>query len=770
MTVLSLNDNWLFGKYGEAMRVVALPHDAMICEKRDADLDNGSAGGYFPGGKYIYEKVLPDMLYGKKVIVCFDGVYRNSVIKLNGTTVFEHKYGYTRFFVDISESIIAGKNVLRVEVDNSETPNSRWYTGSGIYRDVRLYVSDKSYIKPDGVKINTVSINPAIVHIDVDAVDGDSIVSEVWLGEDRVAVGNGCCDITVPNAMLWSDQTPVMYDLRTFLYKNGIIVDTHTEKFGIRKITWNSTNGLMVNDRSIKLRGGCVHHDNGLLGAASFFDAEKRKIEKLKSFGFNAIRFSHNPIGSQLLNICDELGMYVLDEAFDVWKISKNKYDYSIDFDANCLSDIEAMVSNDYNHPSVIMYSIGNEITDTGFPFGTDICKLLCDKIRSIDTSRPITCGLNIMISCLAQKAQEAKSGGGTFGSQEFNSMDDIKAALDRFNKNLSGESLLNLLGGICDTLDIIGFNYGEMHYEKLHAIRPDYVFLSTETFPQKLSENWARVERLPYLVGDFMWSAWDYLGEAGVGLPIYGEDRLGFAKPYPCLTAYCGSFDIIGNPDPQGYLAAILWGKYDKPYIAVRPVDLSGMPNDFGEWRLTDALPAWESADGGNHIATIEVYSGAHKVELFLNGLSLGKQVLVNNCARYNVPYESGELVAIAYDQYDNKLSISSLKSPLKGRMLRAEAEKNAVKKGELSFINISVVDQDGTPVFFDDLDVSVEINGGRLIAYGSADPCNEQPYNTKIHKTYHGKLLAIISAENDFTAIFKSNIGNAFVKVGVN
>ena len=312
-------------------------------------------------------------------------------------------------------------------------------------------------------------------------------------------------------------------------------------------------------------------------------------MKKLKEFGFNAIRFSHYPAGLGLLKACDELGMYILDESFDQWRVPNTKYDYSTVFDQEWRKDLTALAKKDVSHPSVILYCIGNEIGDTGRSYGGALAKEMVDCIHAVDSTRPITLANNVYISYMSHVMEEKEAeSNAPFGSIEFN---NLAAELPKIRAELTVEKLEKAIGPSHDVVDIAGYNYATDLYQKIHELRPNRVFLSSETLPAKMAENWRIVRENDWVIGDFLWTAWDYLGEAGVGLPVYGTDKADFSKPYPCLTAACGSFDLNGNPEAAAYYEAILWGKFDKPFIAVRPVNHSGEPFTVGGWRLTDAV-----------------------------------------------------------------------------------------------------------------------------------------------------------------------------------
>ena len=380
-TNIGFNNNWTCNG-----KPVTLPHDAQISEKRGKDVSNGGHG-YFPGGVYTYEKTFtaPREWEGKDILAEFEGVYKNATVSLNGKELCFHPYGYTGFFVELKGLNYGGENTLTVVADNSKLPNSRWYSGSGIYRPVWLHVCEKGGLRPESVKISTVSIDPAVIRIEAPV----SVKAEV-----EGITGEGTSfELTIPNAKLWSDETPYLYTAKITAGEG----DTVEIPFGIRQITW-SNKGLFINGKETLLRGGCVHHDSGILGAATYAESEERRVRILKENGFNAIRSAHNPCSKAMLDACDRLGMYVMDETFDMWYNRKNPYDYGADFEKCWEADVTSMVERDFNHPSVILYSIGNEVGEPAEAKGLDYGKKMIELCHKLDASRPVTCGANLMI------------------------------------------------------------------------------------------------------------------------------------------------------------------------------------------------------------------------------------------------------------------------------------------------------------------------------------------------------------------------------------
>lgn len=768
MNKIKINKGWQFFKEGQdnIKQNIDLPHDAMIFEKRDPKLENGTATGFLPGGKYIYEKTIfgDSQFENKKLILEFEGVYMNCHVYLNGVSVGGRIYGYSNFFIDITDKLIVGKdNRLKVVVDNSKTPNSRWYSGSGIYRDVNLWIGEKKHISPEGLKIKTISIDPAFISISCEGegLEDCDISYSICFDDKVVSEGSGLkTTIEIKDAKLWNDKEPNLYTLIAEVIKEGRVIDTAQTSFGIRILDWNAQEGFLVNGKTTKLKGGCIHHDHGILGACCYDKSEYRRIKKLKEMGYNTIRYSHNPSSKNFLEACDKLGMYVIDESFDQWKVPQSKFDYALYFDKEWKKDIYSLASKDYNHPSVIMYCVGNEITDTGLPFGGMLCKGICSYLKSLDDTRPTMIAINSMLSTLAnlqaKKASERDKDEENVGSKEVN---DIVALLPKLMASITPEGLEKIIGDCANSVDIVGYNYGQNLYEGTHILLPNRVILSSETFPKRMASNWKTVEENSYVIGDCHWTAWDYLGEAGVGMPVYGTSKAPFSKEYPCVNAGCGSFDLTGYPETAAYYTAILWDAYKKPFIAVRPVNHSGEEYALGNWRLTDSIPCWTWNGCEGKKADIEVYSIGDSIELFKNDVSLGKKKLENRRCLFKSEYLPGKLAAISYDENGKEIARTELKTADEETVLKVLPEENEVGFDDLVYVPIHLTDDEGTLKMALDKKITVEVTGeGKLLALGSAIPATEESYHTNSFTSWHGRVLAIIKSN--------SNKGNIHIK----
>ena len=824
MVTINFNREWTFwnARTPEEKIKVHLPHDAMQTEKRLSGLKGGTASGFYPGGRYIYEKHFCGGMNweNEHLLLEFDGIYMNSTVSLNGQKIGGRIYGYSHFSVELTDHIKIGEdNILRVEVDNTRTPNSRWYSGSGIYRDVKLMIANPVHIKHEGVRITTKSVNPANIEIEtciqgLDTLDKDgyelclcikylgilSKENEGYRTEEMYraleAEAPAICSLRLPvtdektvilqemkEAKLWSEEKPELYVLSLQLVHkaDNNVVDEQTIHFGIRQLSWRAEQGFCVNGQTVKLRGGCIHHDNGLLGAAEFRKAAFRRIRILKETGFNAIRMSHYPMSKVLLAACDELGMYVYDESFDMWENSKNDYDYSIYFHKEWKNDLTSMVQKDYNHPCVVMYGVGNEVTELTTEKGRLVQKELVDFIHRLDQTRPVTNG------CLGSVGFMKATPLGKEKIKNGKSPDDVvNPYLEEASGKARGSLLVNIIvtwmpfigkltnradrtaknaGVVIDVLDIAGFNYANQMVDELHELRPDKLFLNTETYPRSIGENWRRVMENPAVIGDFMWTAWDYLGETGVGLVEYDKKHGQFNKPYPCVAAGIGCIDMTGHVEAQGEYTKAVWSVTNKPYIGVRPVNHSGENYFMGQWRGTDAVASWswDGCEGKN--AQVEVYSAADTVELFINSRTLGKKKLAFCKATFELPYEKGILKAVAYDSQGKKQGESCLESAGKEIKITVKAEQSQIcADGEdLAYVSIMLTDSKGNVKSLADQNLCIGVSGaGVLAGFGSGNPVLTGSFSDPECMTYYGRAMAIIRSSGDTGNIFVTVSGD--------
>ena len=765
MRKLDFCKDWLFGKAdGGEMKKVTLPHDAMLGEERLPDNPSGSGGAFFSGNAYRYEKFfeVPPEWRGKKVIFQFEGIYQTAVIYLNHQEAGKVFNGYTTTEIAADSFLQYGsQNLIQVEVDNRNQPNSRWYSGAGIYRPVWIYLAEKDGIELHGVKVKTVSYSPAQIEVSVSAGRGTSEIT-ILDGAEEIAKARGNrVTIDIPDAKLWSDETPNLYTCHVELHEGGLD-DVWEESFGIRKLEW-SPEGLFVNGRNVLLRGGCLHHDNGLLGACGYEEAEWRKVRIMKEQGFNAIRSSHNPCSESMLKACDALGMYMMDETWDMWYRHKTKYDYADFFQDNFRSDLHTMVNKDFNHPCVIFYSIGNEVSEPASKEGLALEKEMIEYLHELDSDRAVTAGFNLTIIANAAKGEQLYDGEGGMNAGESNATEMPKMDSAMFNQlaqqigigmNHAADSdeADAAITPAMDLLDIAGYNYASGRYPLEGEKHPGRILFGSETFPQDIGQNWEMVKKYPYIFGDFMWTAIDYIGEAGIGAWSDAADAMGFGNPYPWLLGGAGVIDLLGNPDGQALYAKTVWGLSDVPLIAVRPVNMSDATTTRSVWRGTNAFPSWSWRGCEGKPALVEVYAEGAEVELTVNGKTVERKKLEAKKACFETVYEAGEIEAAAYDENGTEISRSRLKSAEGELHIRILPETQAVK-GKLLYVNINICDEKGVVESNADQKMQVSVEGGELLAFGSANPRTEESYLSGEFTSFHGKTQAVIRVGNDET-----------------
>lgn len=757
-------NNWTFRKEGGVSVSVNLPHDAMLLEKRDGGCRNGVNSGYFPGGRYTYEKAfeLDAAMLGKSVVLHFEGVYQNCKVYANRKLADSHRYGYTAFDVDISNFVQSGENTVRVEVDNSLEPNCRWYSGSGIFRPVQLLIREKNHITQ--VHLETVDIHPAKLRVDVQTTQESAITVEVYEGKKLVASGKPGI-LEVPEAKLWSGDNPFLY---TVLVKTD--TDERVIPFGIRKLEWSAKTGMLVNGQRVLLRGGCIHHDHGVLGACEYYDAEERRIRILKENGFNAVRIAHNPASQITLDICDKLGMYVMNETFDGWYIPKTYHDYARWFDAEWKKDLTAMVESSRNHPCVILYSTGNEVSETATQKGAEVCRMLTDFVHSLDNTRPVTAGVNVLLNVYANMGMGVYKDKGDYkpeplprkggykekktGSAFFNAMAQKLGKLMFFmSKGSKGDKACL---GAANGLDILGLNYASSRYDEDAAKYPDRMMVGSETMVADLPYNWERVKKHPQVVGDFVWSAWDYLGEACIGDWTYHS-----YKGLPLLAGQ-GMIDITGKPLASMYFMQIVWGLRKKPFIGVRPVNHAKEAPSTGAWQFTNAIDSWSWQGYEGTKAIVEVYADAAAVRLKLNGSEVGTKAVKKYKAYFKLPYQPSTLTAEALDEQGKVISSHSLTTAGPETVLTVKPDKNVLRANnqDLCYLPIEFTDKAGNLKPYVEQRVEIDVSGAATLAgFGSALCKTDEVFDKNYHNSYRGRALAVLQAGN--------TPGKAFVTV---
>lgn len=738
---------------------VNLPHDVSITRPRSAGYPTGGAGGYAWSGVLTYRKRFsaPQAWQGQRVQLEFEGVYMNAEVSINQQLVALHPYGYTSFLVDITPHLKFGEeNELTVVVNNSAQPNSRWYSGTGIYRHVWLRTGPQTSIRPWGVFVTTPIVNPAASTVQVNTEifgEAPSVLRTTILDAEGAVIAidekSVTCEIvqqtlTVKNAQLWSVDAPYLYTLRSELLVDGLATDSEITTFGIRSFSVDVKNGFRLNGVPMKLKGGCVHHDNGLLGAASYDRAEERKIELMKASGYNAIRCAHNPPAPAMLDACDRLGMLVIDETFDCWRMGKNPNDYHLYFEDWWQRDTESMVKRDRNHPSIIIWSIGNEVAErAGVSDGAAWARRQADYVRSLDPTRLVTSALPFLFEAIFAELEK-----------KAETLTDAQSLFDPSRltpKDPATDTWGNLTREFNQAFDVVGYNYLYARYDFDGKHFPNRVIAGTETFPHQAYEFWKETERLPYVIGDFVWTSLDYLGESGIGRVCVNEDGMTFGSPYPYHLANCGDIDICGFKRPQSYYRDILWGNRQKPFIAVLPPQYFGQKISFNEWGWEPVQDSWTFPGQEGKLTQVEVYSADDEVELWVNGVSAGRKpagALHRNRAVFEVMYQPGSLEALGYrnGSTSERTQLTTAGEPT---ALRMTSDRSAINSeyGDLAYITVEIVDENGNRVPYADEEICVDVIGaGELIAIGAANPTSEELYVGSLRRAFEGRLVAVV------------------------
>ena len=768
MKATSLLTGWTCRHLGDTApgKTVTLPHDAMLAEPRTALSAGGTNTGWYEGYDYEYRRTLtvPENELADTHILEFEGVYHNAEVWLNGQKAAFRPYGYTNFYVDCAPYLHAGENELRVIARNADQPNSRWYSGAGIYRPVQLWTARGAHITLNGVKIRTLSLDPAVVEVRVKTTAPGTVRLTV---DDLPAMqqesdGEAVFTLTLDNARLWTPETPNLYTCRV-----NFADDVVTETFGVRKVEWG-TDGFLLNGKRYIIQGACIHHDNGLLGAVCDPDAVARKVRLLKENGYNAIRSAHNPCSKALLAECDRQGMLVMDEYIDHWYIHKTEHDYVDYFNDWWRQDLTDMVEKDYNHPCVVLYSTGNEVSETAQKRGIALTKEMTDFLHGLDDSRPVTCGVNIFFNFLssigfgvysdekakkeAERAEKAKQRGEkaakkkAVGSQFFNNLAGLLG--DEFMKR--GATLHG-----CDVktrdafanMDIAGYNYGIYRYKHDLKKYPQRLILGSETFCNDAYKFRELAKQEPRLVGDFVWAGMDYLGEVMVGSWEYADYAETFDGGPGWVSAGSGRIDLTGKPLGEALYTRVALEADNGPYIAVCPVNHTGDRHSPSAWKMTNAMPSWSWTGCEGRKANVEVYARAARVELVLNGHTVGGKTLKNDClARFSIHYESGTLEAVSYDAADHEIGRCKLQSAGGTTRLTLDAEEPTVKPGHLCYVRLRYTDENGITKPLARGSIQVQVRGGTLVGLGSACPFNKHSYLDSETDTYYGEALAIV------------------------
>lgn len=802
------NDNWelldnsshplafmMGGGIDIPTKSITLPYDAMIHEKRTETTNNGHQTGFYPGDKYTFIKKfdVPAEWENKTVTFEFEGIYMNARVYINGDLAGEHPYGYSNFYVKADDYLNYGAtNEIKVIANNEIGENSRWYTGSGIYRNVKIIVGDLIHIPVDGVKITTPDVDKEVATVVVDTivknsghkkktvmvaseikdakgnvVAYDKIPATVYIGESVIVRQR----MAITNPSLWDCENPSLYYCTTQILDGDCVIDEEQNHFGIRRLQLDAVHGLRINGKQVKLRGACIHHDNGILGACTLERAEERRVQHLKDAGFNSIRSAHHPMSKAMLDACDRIGMLVMDEFTDMWTHSKNTNDYSNYFNEWWERDVELMVHKDFNHPSVIMYSTGNEIFENGTPKGGNINRKIANKIKSIDNTRYTTNAINGLMSASSRigdilsditgKSVETLLGGDDSSNSDGKSgSDNLNAFLGMIHGPLNDAIIKHPLMEECieesaGGVDITGLNYMTVRHEMEHEIHPNRIIVGAETYPADIANLWGIVKRNPHVIGDLTWTGYDYLGEAGCGV-FYYDGSMNFGRHWPDSIAYIGDINIIGYRRPMSYLREIAYGLRKTPYIAVERLNRYGLKHSQTPWMIKDNISSWTWPGFENKPAIVDIYSDAQEVELFLNGKSLGKKAAGEEnkfTTTFETTYEPGELTAVSYiDGIETgRFALVTAEEKVE---LAIDVDRSVIKAdgSDLSYIMIGLKDEKGTENLNIKKEISISVEGvGTLQGFGSADPQTTNHYDNTTFETYDGYVLAAVRSGFD-------------------
>lgn len=764
MKKISFNADWELtrGKTGEREHV-HLPHDATISEQRDPAIRIGYLCAFYHGGEYTYVKrfSLPQDWLGKAIYLEFEGIYCHSEIFVNGTRAQGCVNGYIPLMMRIDSCLHEGENEVKVTVNTPYTDHSRWYAGSGICREVWLYVGEEDHILPHGVKLTTLSHSPVVIRAECES-EGD-VRYTVLHGETPVAYGAGkSTEITVPNAKLWSAENPNLYTLRVELFKNGTKIDETYQKFGIRTLAWSAEAGFLVNGKRTLLRGGCIHADNGVLGMVTTRKTELRRARKIKAAGFNAIRSAHHPMSPALLEACDELGLYVMDEAFDMWYRMKTLKDFSSAFYEEYPLVVRAMAEKDYNHPCVVMYSIGNEIPEIGskkgIRFGKDMIRILkaCDDTRPVLLCPSMRLAKDFLFGTPYHEVDEDE-----YLKEPSHQKEDFAHYVKVWTRGLKNELSVfeytderkkqdeRATKELYDLLDMAGYNYYGEYYEDLHAIHPERVIVGTETEGNKLSFHYEKMKKHPYVIGDFVWTLQDHLGECNCCELHYGETEV--KKEYPWVSNWCGKLDLIGDENITAHRYRMVWGMETGIVVAAQPPVHDGAEAQFNNDRETDAVMSWTFEGCEGNKTYLDVVTNAPRAEVLINGKSLGIKEVSDFHARFFAVYEPGEVLARGLDEAGKVLFETCLKTAGKETRLRLTPDTTVLRADgqDVAFVGITVTDEEGNVKSMPEYLLRAHICGvGTLAGFGSAAYQSEHGFCEGVYRTYNGRALAVIRA----------------------
>ena len=739
-------------------RELNLPHDWSIEGAFNKDNPTKQAQAFLPAGKGCYRKTftVPADWATKTVSIEFDGVFKNSEVWINGHLLGKRPNGYISFAYELSQYLHFGKqeNIIAVKVDNDAQPNSRWYTGSGIYRNVRLVASDKLHVAQWGTYVTTpeVSKAKASVHFEVTVENKSDVAKEFQLVTSILDTNNKevansktiekigantnvkkVHNLNVNKPKLWDTENPNLYKIVTTIYENSKAVDNYETPLGFRFFNFDAENGFSLNGVPTKILGVCLHHDNGALGAVENIHAVKRKLTILKEMGTNAIRMAHNPHSLEMMQLCDEMGFIVQDEFTDVWKKKKVANDYSKDWDVWHKQDLEDFIKRDCNHPSVIMWSIGNEIREQFDSTGIAITRELAQIVKSLDKTRPVTSALteNVIEKNFIYQS-------GALDLLGFNyKHEDYKDFPVRFKgqKILASESVsaLETRGHYDFPADV-----NKMWPPKYNAPFDGNKDWTVSAFDNVASywgttheANWKTIKKQDFMAGTFIWTGIDYLGEPD-------------PYPYPARSSYFGIVDLAGFPKDVYYMYQSEWT--NKPVLHL-----------FPHWNWT----------AGQEVDVWAYYNNADEVELFLNGNSLGKKAKQNDDLHisWRVKFEPGILKAIS--RKDGKVVLEKeIHTAGTASKIALVGDKQTIKNDsyDLVYVTVSITDKDGnlSPNSNDLINFEVS-GGGKLVGVDNGYQAGLDSFKASFCKVYNGKCIAIIQSNGKKENIqLKASTGN--------
>ena len=809
MRCMKINQGWTFGqglmnapewlRVGSGDRTVDLPHDYMIESDVYAGAPAGGAGGFYNAGVAHYAKEIdiPAEWEGERIALRLDGAMMNATVEVNGAMACLQHYGYAPFEADITQLVYPGKkNRVCITLNPSMQPNSRWYSGAGLFRGVELAHMPKLHVafgglygytekieyaqdgKPDtaylrvSAEIRNERAENRLAEVTFALIDdgtGETVRTAGTLTQvQALSAGTAYMTLTIDAPRLWDAESPKLYRLQAAVkdmgtFKTHMIPNDHPTEdresvlFGIRTVETDVKHGLRINGKTVKLRGGCLHHDNGPIGAVTLYDAEARKVKKLKEVGFNAIRTTHNPPSSALIEACDRLGMYVFDEAFDVWGMGKQPGDYNQYFATDWEKDLTAFVRRDRCHPCVTLWSTGNEITERGgLNDGYVLATKLAETIRRLDPSRPVSNGICSFWNGLDDELQ----------AEQQRRWQESAAAVQQ-NADIGGkEDLLweQYTEAFANGLDVVGYNYLEPRYEQDHRMFPERVIMGSENYPKEVGMHWPMIEKTPWVIGEFTWTAWDYIGEAGIGKAAFyepGDPRIGnpwgsAVSPFPWRTANDADFDVTGVIRPQGVYRSIVWGSGETGLFSYDPA-VTGKVETLSLWGFPGVWARWNWQGREGKPVEIAVFSGAEEVELFVNGISQGRrragEALIHDMPKtflFRTEYRPGRVEAVSYTG-GKEVSRAALSTAGKPASIRLTAETKALKaNGEsLCYVNAELLDEEGRLVPDGDVTLSAKAEGAAaLLGFGSGNPVTDENYSKGRFATWQGRALAVLRA----------------------